>query len=342
MTALRIAGDRVALRVQRRPLIVAALLAAACAALGVAGMALGDFPLSVGEVLRTLAGEGEPGSEFIVTTLRLPRVLTAILVGAAFGVSGAIFQSIARNPLGSPDVIGFTTGSATGALLVIIAVGAGSAQLAAGAVAGGLVAAVAVYLLAYRGGVQGYRLVLVGIGVSAMLLSVNAYLITRASRQDAYVAAHWLVGSLNGRGWEHVYPVAAALAVLLPVALLLSRRLAMLELGDDAAKALGVPVERTRLAMVLLAVALVAVGTASTGPVAVVALAAPQFARRLSNAAVPGLAGAALTGALIMLASDLAAQHLLGVALPVGVATGIVGGLYLAWLLGFPKSFRVP
>jgi iron complex transport system permease protein len=342
VTALRIAGDRVALRVQRRPLIVAALLAAACAALGVAGMALGDFPLSVGEVLRTLAGQGAPGSDFIVTTLRLPRVLTAILVGAAFGVSGAIFQSIARNPLGSPDVIGFTTGSATGALLVIIAVGAGSAQLAAGAVAGGLVAAVAVYLLAYRGGVQGYRLVLVGIGVSAMLLSVNAYLITRASRQDAYVAAHWLVGSLNGRGWEHVYPVAAALAVLLPVALLLSRRLAMLELGDDAAKALGVPVERTRLAMVLLAVALVAVGTASTGPVAFVALAAPQIARRLSNAAVPGLAGAALTGALIMLASDLAAQHLLGVALPAGVATGIVGGLYLAWLLGFPKSFRVP
>ncbi len=342
MSAVRFAGDRVAVRVQRRPLVVSALLAAACVALGIAGIALGDFPLSVGDVLRTLAGQGEPGNDFIVSTLRLPRVLTAILVGAAFGVSGAIFQSIARNPLGSPDVVGFTTGSATGALLVIIAVGAGTAQIAAGAAAGGLVAAVAVYLLAFRGGVQGYRLVLVGIGVSAMLLSVNAYLITRASRQDAYVAAHWLVGSLNGRGWEHVYPVAAAVAVLLPVAFLLSRRLAMLELGDDAAKALGIPVERTRLAMVLLAVALVAVATASTGPVAFVALAAPQIARRLTGTAVPGLAGAALMGAVIMLASDLAAQHLFGVPLPVGVATGVVGGLYLAWLLGYPKSIRVP
>lgn len=342
MSALRVAGDRVAVRVHRRALVVSALLAFACLVLGIAGIALGDFPLSVGEVLRTLAGQGEPGSEFIVTTLRLPRVLTAMLVGAAFGVSGAIFQSIARNPLGSPDVIGFTTGSATGALLVIVAIGARTTEVAAGAIAGGLLAALAVYLLAFRGGVQGYRLVLVGIGVSAMLLSVNAYLITRASLADAYVAAHWLVGSLNGRGWEHVRPVAAALAVLLPIAFLLSRRLAMLELGDDAAKALGVPVERSRLWLVLVAVALVAVGTASAGPIAFVALAAPQIARRLTRAAVPGLGSAALTGAAITLASDLAAQHLLGVPLPAGVATGVVGGIYLAWLLGFPKFIRVP
>jgi iron complex transport system permease protein len=332
----------IALRVHRRSLVVAALLAATCAALWITGIAIGDFPLSVGEVLRTLGGQGQPGSDLIVTTLRLPRVLTAILVGGAFGVSGAIFQSIARNPLGSPDIVGFTTGPATGALIVIIAVGAGTAEVATGAVAGGSVAALAVYVLAFRGGVQGYRLVLVGIGVSAMLLSVNAYLITRASRQDAYVAAHWLVGSLNGRGWEHVWPIAAALAVLLPGAFLVARRLAMLELGDDAAKALGVPVERTRLWLVLLAVALVAVGTATTGPVAFVALAAPQIARRLTRAAVPGLVTAALTGAAIMLASDLAAQHLFGVALPVGVATGVVGGLYLAWLLGFPNSLGCP
>jgi iron complex transport system permease protein len=272
-----------------------------------------------------LAGGGDPAAEFIVETLRLPRVLTALLVGAAFGVAGAIFQSISRNPLGSPDIVGFTMGSVSGALIVILVLDGSSGQVALGAVAGGLVAAAAVYLLALRGGVQGYRLVLVGIGVSAMLFSLNNYLITRATREDAFQAAHWMVGSVNGRGWEHVWPVAAALAVLVPCALLLARPLALLEMGDDAARA--------RLGLVLIAVALTAVATASTGPVAFVALAAPQLARRLTRSAAPGMLAAASMGALLLAASDLAAQRLLSLDLPVGVMTGALGGVYLCWLL---------
>jgi iron complex transport system permease protein len=323
----------IALRVHPRSVAVSAGLLLTTFAVAVLSVGTGDFPLSVGDVLAALVGQGDPAAQFIVETLRLPRVLTALLVGGAFGIAGAIFQSISRNPLGSPDIIGFTMGSVTGAFVVILLLDGSSFEIALGAVAGGMVTAVIVYALALRRGMHGYRLVLVGIGMSALLLAVNNYLITRATRDDAFQAAHWMVGSVNGRGWEHVWPVAAALAVLVPAALLLARPLTMLELGDDAARALGVNAERSRLALVFVAVALTAVATASTGPVAFVALAAPQLARRLTRAAAPGLVSAALMGALLLAASDLAAQRLLSVNLPVGVMTGAVGGLYLGWLL---------
>jgi iron complex transport system permease protein len=321
-------------RVDPRPAIVCAALLAVTAVAAVLSIATGDFPLSLGEVLAALVGRGDPASEFIVETLRLPRVLTAVLVGGAFGIAGAIFQSISRNPLGSPDIIGFTVGSVTGAAVVILLIDGSALEIALGAVAGGLVTAVVVYLLALRRGVQGYRLVLVGIGVSAVLQALNAYLIARATRDDAYEAAHWMIGSVNGRGWEHVWPVAAALALLVPAALALARPLALLEMGDDAARALGVRAERSRLALILVAVGLTAVATASTGPIAFVALAAPQIARRLTRSATPGLVAAALMGALLLVASDLAAQRLLSIDLPVGVMTGALGGVYLCWLLG--------
>jgi iron complex transport system permease protein len=308
-------------------------MAVATAAVAIAAIGTGDYPLSPADVIATLAGQGDPASAFIVETLRAPRVLTGLLVGCAFGISGAIFQSVSRNPLGSPDVIGFTTGSATGALLVLLAFGGTALQVGLGSIAGGVLAATAVYLLAARRGVQGHRLVLIGIGVSAALEAVNGYLITRATREDAFAAAHWLVGSLNGRGWEHVWPMAAALVVLAPVTLALARPLALLELGDDAARSLGVAAERTRAAAIFAAVGLTAVGTASAGPIAFVSLAAPQLARRLTGSAAPGLLAAALMGALLLSASDLAAQRVLSPDLPVGIVTGAFGGAYLGWLL---------
>jgi iron complex transport system permease protein len=184
-----------------------------------------------------------------------------------------------------------------------------------------------------RNGVQGYRLVLVGIGVAAVLESINAYLITRATREDAFAAAHWYVGSLNGRGWEHVWPIAVALVVIVPVALAYARPLALLEMGDDAARALGVRTESSRAILIFAAVGLTAVGTASAGPIAFVALAAPQVARRLTRSAAPGLLSAALMGALMLSASDVIAQRFLDADLPVGVVTGALGGVYLGWLL---------
>jgi iron complex transport system permease protein len=323
------------IRVDGRAALACMALLIGVLAIGVITMTTGDFPLAVSEVVDTLLGQGPPGAEFVVLTLRLPRLLTALLVGAAFGISGAILQRVTSNPLGSPDMIGFTAGSATGALIVIVLTDGGMIQVAGGALAGGIVSAVAIYLLAFKRGVQGFRLVLIGIGISAMLLAFNHYLITRATAQDAVAAQAWQVGGLNGRGWEHVEPVMWAVAVLFPLTAYFSRRPGILEMGDDSAKSLGVPVERTRFALIAISVLLAAIGTAVAGPIAFVALTSPQIARRVAGTPSPGPLSSALMGAFLLMASDLAVQRLFSDVqrLPVGIATGALGGLYLAWLL---------
>lgn len=322
-------------RVDVRGALVGLGLLAAILVVSAVTLSTGDYRVPLPDVVRTLLGGGTGAEEFIVRTLRLPRLLTGLLVGVALGISGAVFQSLTRNPLGSPDIVGFNTGAATGALIVILLLHGTMGQTALGALAGGVATALAVYLLAFKRGVQGYRLILVGIGVAALLTSVNWYLLTRADVSDAQVAAVWMTGSLNGRGWEQVRPVALAVLVLAPLAVALGRGLRTLELGDDIAKALGVNVERTRLAAVLVGVGLAAVAVAAAGPITFIALSAPQVARRLTNATGPNLIPAALTGALLLAGADLAAQRAFDpVQLPVGVATGAIGGIYLAWLLG--------
>ena len=212
---------------------VALALTAALLALFVWSVGTGEIAIPPGEVIATLLGGGDRSTSFVIETLRLPRALTGALIGIALGASGAIFQSITRNPLGSPDIVGFVQGASAAAVLEIVVFGGGTFAVAAGAVVGGLVTALVVYGLSARGGVQGYRLVLVGIGVSAILIAVTDYLLTRSTLEQAQSAQVWLTGSLNGRGWEHVRPIAAALALLLPATALLIRPLRMLELGDD-------------------------------------------------------------------------------------------------------------
>jgi iron complex transport system permease protein len=328
-------GRRFSVRVDARASLACLGLLIAAVVIGVITMTSGDYPLSMSEVWDTVLGQGPPGADFIVMTLRLPRLLTALLVGAAFAISGAILQRLTANPLGSPDIIGFTAGSATGALAVIVLTEGGMFAVAGGALAGGITTSILIYLLAFQRGVQGYRLVLIGIGVSAMLFAANQYLITHANLHDAIAAQAWEVGGLNGRSWEHVIPVGVALAVLLPVTAYYCRRLGVLEMGDDAARALGVPVERSRLVLVMVSVTLAAIGTAAAGPISFVALAAPQIARRLAGTASAGPLSAGLAGAVLLMASDLGVQRLFSdIQLPVGIATGVLGGLYLAWLLG--------
>lgn len=331
---LRCRRGGLSLRVAPRSIAVGVALVIALLAVSAITLATGEFRLPLGEVLRALAGQGSGAAEFIVTTLRAPRLLTALLVGAALAVSGAVLQSLSGNSLGSPDFIGITGGSATGALLVIVVIHGGMLQIAAGALLGGLATAVVIYLLAFSRGVTGSRFVLVGIGVSAMLLAANSYLISRAGLTDALAAQAWLIGSLNGRGWEQVVPIAGAVVILLPLGLCHARGLAMLEMGDDAAKALGVGVERARFVLLLVSVGLAALATAVAGPIAFVAMAAPRIARQLTSSAGPCLVPAALTGALLLSVGDLAVQRVFSPAqLPVGIATGALGGLYLIWLL---------
>ncbi|WP_221651871.1 FecCD family ABC transporter permease, partial [Actinotalea ferrariae] len=316
-----------------RAVAVCLVIAVVLLALVVVAIAVGGTALAPADVVRTLLGGGEPGTRFIVVTLRLPRALCAIGVGAALGVSGALFQTVVRNPLGSPELIGFTQGAAAGAVAGIVLAGATGVALAGSALAGGVVTAVLVYVAALRRGMLGTRLVLVGIGVGAMLNAVTWWLLTRAELTQAQVASAWLVGSLNARSWDHVVLLGVVLAVLAPVGVLAARWMRMIELGDDAAAALGVPVRGAQLLLVALGVALCAAGVAVAGPVPFIALVAPQVARRLVRASGLGLVSSALAGAALLLAADVAAQRVLPVPLPVGVATGVVGGVYLAWLL---------
>ncbi|TDC74381.1 iron chelate uptake ABC transporter family permease subunit [Actinomadura sp. 7K507] len=324
----------VSVRWEPRAAAVCAVLATVAVGAAILVVGSGEFPISPPEVVSALIGQGDRATEFIVTTLRLPRAVTGLLAGLALGLSGAIFQSISRNPLGSPDIIGFTQGSATGALLQILVFGGGAVAITVSSVAGAVLTALGVYAVAYRrgGGVHGVRLVLIGVAAAAMLQALNSYLITRAELREAYEAAFWLTGSLNGRDWDQAVPLGIALAVLVPAALLLARPLGMGELGDDAAQALGVAVQRTRVLLTIAGVGLVAAATAACGPVPFVALAAPQLARRLTRRPGAQLLPAALTGAALLSASDLISLHL-PVAMPVGVVTGVLGGAYLAWLL---------
>lgn len=333
-TTLRIPATPLRLRADPRAVGVSLALAAVIALTAAVSVSVGDFPVPLADVVPAALGMGTPDSDFIVRTLRLPRALTGALVGAAFGLSGSIFQSLARNPLASPDVIGITAGASAAAVAAIVWVGGGSTVVSLGAFAGAMATATAIYLLAYRRGVVGYRLVLVGIGVGAVLAACTSYLLTRAEIHDAQRATVWLTGSLNGRGWEHVGPVGLVLLVLLPVTLALGRQLRLLELGDDTARGLGASVERSRAALIVAGVGLAAVATASAGPVAFVALVAPQIARRVVRSPGVTLVPAALVGAALVLASDLLARRAFApTELPVGVVTGVVGAPYLLWLL---------
>lgn len=338
--ALRAGG----LSVVWRPRTVVVLVAAA--AVLVLGMALnigrGEFPISVPDVLAVLLGGGDSGQQFIILDLRLPRSLTGALVGGALAVGGAITQSIARNPLASPDVIGFTAGASAAAVFLIV-LGGGFGALGGflafvgmpvAALAGGLLTATAIYLLAWRKGVQGFRLVLVGIGIHAMLIAIVQWLLVVAEVYEAARAYTWLNGSLNARGWENVVPVGIALAVLVPAALILAHVLGGLQFNDDTARGLGIPVDRTRTYLLVVAVGLTAVATASAGPIAFVALVAPQIAQRLVGAARPPIGASLLIGAALTVIADLIARTAFGATeLPVGIVTAVLGAPYLLYLL---------
>lgn len=297
-------------------------------------LAIGEINIPVTDVVRTLFGGGDEGTGYIVRELRLPRVVVGVLAGAAFGLSGAIFQSLLRNPLASPDIIGITAGASAAAVIALLVFGLSGVSISLAALAGATGAGLLIYSLAWRGGVTGYRLVLVGIAMAAMLTSVVSYCMTRADVYAAREALMWLTGSLNAKTWDTAQILGLGVALLVPLILLAGRMLAALQVGDETARALGVRVGRARLGLLVLAVALSAIATAAVGPVAFVAFLAGPIARRLVGDGGSALVPAALVGALVMTAADLLAQHAFGsTEFPVGVVTAIVGGPYLLWLL---------
>jgi iron complex transport system permease protein len=333
----------IVLRVRPRAAAVIGLLAVVAVAVSGYALLTGNYRLSVGDALGTFAGGGTATDRFFVLQQRLPRAVAALLVGAGLGCAGSLFQSVSRNPLGSPDVIGFTTGSATGALVSLLVLGptpGSGTGVGVGALIGGLVTAGAVYAIsAVRGAGGRQQLVLVGIAVGAMLASVNDYLLTRADLDAAETAKSWLFGSLNAISWPQVVPAAVALAVLLPFAVPLGRPLRLLEMGDDFATALGVRAARVRWQALLVGVLLTGAAVAVAGPVGFLALAAPQLARALLRSSEAAPLTSAVTGAALLAAADLGAQRLLTpFQIPVGLVTGALGGAYLAWLLATGRS----
>lgn len=331
-----VAGIRETLA-RRRWLVVGGLAVLVVAAF-CASMLLGDYPVTAEQVLRSvlspITGEVQKGIDFIVLGVRLPRALVAVLAGMAFGVSGVLFQGVLRNPLASPDIIGISSGSGTAAVAAIILFNWGGGMLAAAALGGGLLTAGLIYLLAWQRGVSPYRVVLVGIGIAAVMTAIMSYLFTRARLVQVQEAMTWLTGSLNGARMSDVAQLGAEVLVLLLLLVPLSRAAGALELGDDKAKALGSRVERARFALLGAGVALCALATAVTGPVAFVALMSGPIARLLLGPAPGAIVPAALTGAAVTLGADMVAQHaFMGLQLPVGVVTGGVGACFLIVML---------
>jgi iron complex transport system permease protein len=285
------------------------------------------------DVIRVILGDDVPGASFTVGRLRLPRAVLAVLAGVCFGLGGVTFQTMLRNPLASPDIIGISSGASAAAALAIVILGLSGAQVSVFAVVAGLGVALLVYLLSYRDGVAGTRLILIGIGIAAMLDSVTAYVLSKAPQWELQEAMRWLTGSLNGAAWADVVPVLLAFVVLGPVLLGQARNLAGLQLGDDAASALGVRVERTRILLIVAAVGLIAFATAATGPIAFVAFLAGPIAARITGPHGSPLVPAALVGALLVLAADLVGQFAFGTRYPVGVITGALGAPYLIYLI---------
>ena len=296
-------------------------------------VSVGDFPIPLRDVVPAIFGSGDDGTVFVAHELRLPRALVALLVGAAFGISGSILQAVARNPLASPDILGIMAGASAAAVFAITVGDAGFVGIAVAALLGALGIAVAIYVLAYRQGVSSYRFVLVGIGLGGAATAITSYLVAEAALFEAAEAVVWLTGSLNAAGWETVLPLAVVLAVLVPASLALVHRLRALQLGDELAAGLGVRVETSRLLLLLVAVGLAGVGTAAAGPVAFVAFLAPPIARRLVGSPLT-VVPAALTGALLVLAADVAGRRLFApTEIPVGIFTGLCGAPYFLYLL---------
>ncbi|WTW94823.1 iron chelate uptake ABC transporter family permease subunit [Streptomycetaceae bacterium NBC_01309] len=330
----RLAAPPVSGVLRPRLIAVCLLLAAATFLMFCVGIADGDYGIPLPDVVSALFGTGDSGTLFVVRELRLPRALVGLLVGIAFGMSGAIFQTMTRNPLASPDMIGITQGAGTAVVAGIVLFPDSGLDSRTLALFGGLATALLIFALSWKRGTTGYRIILIGIGISWICTSATDFLIAKAGSFQAHASLGWLTGNLNGRGWEQVDPLAVAVGILAPTALLLGRWMRTLQLGDDVARGLGTPVQPARLALLLTGVGLVAFGTAAAGPVVFVALAAPQIAQRLARTAWPPLVASGLTGALLVLTSDLIARRILpDMEIPVGVVTGVLGAPILCWLL---------
>lgn len=294
---------------------------------------LGNTIYPVKDVVAVLLGEDVKGASFAVGTIRLPRMLAGVFAGFAFGVGGYVFQTMLRNPLANPNVIGITTGSSATAVFCIVVLHANNTFISIASVVGGLLTVFIIYFLAKGSSFSIGRLILIGIGIQAMLNAFISYLMVIANTHDLPTALRWLSGSLNGAKLETLWPLIIAVLICIPIFIVYSTRLEMLELGEQAATALGVNPNQTRILLIVCAVMILALSTAVTGPIAFVAFLAGPIAKRLVGGSFSALIPAGLVGIILVLAADLIGQFAFTARYPVGVITGIIGAPYLIYLL---------
>ena len=322
-----------ALRINYRVLLLALVSLLGLVAISMWAMSLGSYPIPYADVIQSVLGNGTDDQRFIVRTLRLPRVISAILLGGALAMSGAIFQGLVRNPLVSPDIIGINTGATVFAVFWIVT-GGSAAWLPVGAFIGALLTAAVIYLLSWKGGIAPNRLILVGIGIGACLGAATTYVTVAFPVERVRPAIVWTMGSISGSNWQDVRILLVGMAILAPAAIALTWPLRTLQLGDDVSRGLGMPIELTRLSLIVAGCGLAALVVSVAGPIGFVALMVPHIARMLAGP----LSGSVMlfTGVLggcFLLAADVVAQHFLPVTLPVGVVTSAVGAPYFLFLL---------
>jgi len=318
---------------QRRWILVTGLLAALAIMLCCAMLLLGNTIYPVQDVIRALAGEQLKGVSFAVNTIRLPRMLAGLFAGFAFGLAGNTFQTMLRNPLANPNVIGITAGSSAAAVFCIIVLHTSNAVVSIASVIAGLATVTLIYLLSRAKPFSVGRLILVGIGMQAMLNAVISYLLLVGAQQDIPAAFRWLSGSLNGSQMHQLPSLVITVVICAPIIVLLGKHLSLLELGEQTASSLGVSTDRTRIVLILSSVCMIAIATATTGPIAFVAFLAGPIAKRLVGVGFSNAIPAGLVGVNLVLAADLIGQFAFEVRFPVGIITGILGAPYLLFLL---------
>lgn len=325
-----------------RALCVSLLLLTSIAVLGTFSIGLGEFPISAPRVLEVIfTDHGSRIERLVVWEWRMPRTVTAIAVGCALGLSGALTQSVTRNALASPDILGFTAG-ASAAAVTVITLGSGATGFLAwlsgigiplAALFGAIITAAVMWMLTWKHATDSFRLVLFGLIISAILTSYMNFLMIRADLRDASTAQLWLTGSLASAQWSKTWPVVVAVLLLAPPLAWISHQLLVTVLGPNLSRALGQNIRGVQIALLGTAVALAAIAVSVAGPIGFVAFVAPQLALRLCDSSAPPLLASALTGATLLLLADMATQSLLPVELPVGILTSAIGGAFLIYLL---------
>lgn len=316
-----------------RMIVLTIGLSTALSLLFLLSLMVGERFYNLSEVIAVIAGDIVPGASFSVGEIRLPRSTLAITAGAAFGAAGVTFQTMLRNQLASPDIIGISSGASAAGVISIVVFHYSQTTTSILSLFASIAVAIVIYLVSLRGGFLGTRLILIGIGVAAILNAVVTYVLSRAATWDLPTATRWLSGSLNGATWERTLPMCICIAVLLPVMLVIGHQLNILRLGDDLAIGLGIPVKIIRVFAIISATILIAVATAACGPIAFVAFMSGPIAIRIIGPNSSPLLCAALVGAILTLTADLIGQYLFGTRYPVGVITGALGAPYLVFLL---------